>query len=88
MYRIDMGIDLGTSKVCVYMRDKGIVINQPSVLAYERKEKRIIAVGKKAKRMLGKTTEDIVVAKPIRNGVISEYALAERMIKAFVKKCS
>ena len=87
MYRIDMGmgIDLGTSKVCVYMRDKGIVINQPSVLAYERKEKRIIAVGKKAKRMLGKTTEDIVVAKPIRNGVISEYALAERMIKAFVK---
>ena len=85
MYRIDIGIDLGTSKVCVYMRDKGIVINQPSVIAYEQKEKKIIAVGAKAKRMTGKTTDDIVVEKPIRHGVISEYALAERMIKAFVK---
>ena len=85
MYRIDIGIDLGTSKVCVYMRDKGIVINQPSVIAYEAKEKRIVAVGKKAKRMIGKTTEEIIVSRPIKNGVISEYALAERMVKAFVK---
>ena len=85
MYRIDIGIDLGTSNICVYMRDKGIVINQPAVLAYERKEKRIIAVGTKAKRMLGKTTDDIIVERPIKHGVISEYALAERMIKAFVK---
>ncbi len=85
MHRIDIGLDLGTSNVCVYMRDKGIVINQPSVLAYETKEKKIIAVGKKAKRMLGKTTEEIIVEKPIRHGVISEYALAERMVKAFVK---
>ncbi len=85
MYRIDIGIDLGTSKVSVYMRDKGIVINQPSVIAYEKKEKKIIAVGKKAKKMLGKTGEDVIVAQPIKNGVISEYALAERMIKAFVK---
>ncbi|MCR5215006.1 MAG: rod shape-determining protein [Eubacterium sp.] len=85
MHRIDIGIDLGTSNVCVYMRDKGIVINQPSVLAYETKEKKIIAVGKKAKRMIGKTGDNIVVEKPIRHGVISEYALAERMVKAFVK---
>lgn len=85
MYRIDIGIDLGTSKVCVYMRDKGIVINQPSVMAYDRKEKRILAVGTKAKRMLGKTTDAIIVEKPIQHGVISEYALAERMVKAFVK---
>ena len=81
MYRIDIGIDLGTSKVSVYMRDKGIVINQPSVIAYEKKEKKIIAVGKKAKKMIGKTGEDVIVAQPIKNGVISEYALAERMIK-------
>ena len=67
------------------MRDKGIVINQPAVLAYERKEKRILAVGTKAKRMLGKTTDDIIVERPIKHGVISEYAIAERMIKAFVK---
>ena len=85
MYRIDIGLDLGTSKVCVYMRDKGIVINQPSVIAYEVKEKKILAVGKKAKRMLGKTTEEVIVSCPIKNGVISEYALAERMVKAFVK---
>ena len=51
MYRIDIGIDLGTSKVCVYMRDKGIVINQPSVIAFEKKEKKILAVGKKAKKI-------------------------------------
>jgi len=85
MYRIDIGIDLGTSKVCVYMRDKGIVINQPSVIAFEKKEKKILAVGKKAKKMLGKTTDNIIVARPIKNGVISEFFLAERMIKSFVK---
>ena len=85
MYRIDIGIDLGTSKVCVYMRDKGIVLNQPAVLAYDRKEKRILAVGTKAKRMLGKTTDAIIVEKPMKHGVISEYALAERMVKAFIK---
>jgi rod shape-determining protein MreB len=85
MYRIDIGIDLGTSNICVYMRDKGIVINQPACLAYEKKEKRILAVGAKAKRMLGKTTDAIIVERPIKHGVISEYAIAERMIKAFVK---
>ena len=67
------------------MRDKGIVINQPSVLAYEKKTRKIVAVGNKAKRMLGKTTEQYIVTKPIRKGVISEYVLAEHMIKAFVK---
>ena len=85
MYRIDIGIDLGTSNICVYMRDKGIVINQPACLAYEKKEKRILAVGAKAKRMLGKTIDAIIVERPIKHGVISEYAIAERMIKAFVK---
>lgn len=85
MYRIDMGIDLGTSKVCIYMRDKGIVINQPAVVAYQVKEKRILAVGTKAKKMLGKTPEGIAVEQPLTGGVISTYTLAERMIKAFVK---
>jgi len=85
MYRIDMGIDLGTSKVCIYMRDKGIVINQPAVVAYQPKEKKILAVGIRAKRMLGKTPEGILVEHPLSGGVISTYTLAERMIKAFVK---
>jgi len=85
MYRIDMGIDLGTSSVCIFMRDKGIVINQPAVVAYQPKEKKIIAVGSKAKRMMGKTPEGILVECPLSGGVISNYTLAERMIKAFVK---
>ena len=85
MYRVDIGMDLGTSKVSIYMRDKGIVINQPSVVAYEVKSKKIIAVGTKAKKMIGKTDESIVVERPIRKGVISQYSLAERMIRAFVK---
>ena len=85
MYRVDIGMDLGTSKVSIYMRDKGIVINQPSVVAYEVKTKKIIAVGSKAKKMIGKTDESIVVERPIQKGVISQYSLAERMIRAFVK---
>lgn len=85
MYRIDMGIDLGTSNVCIYMRDKGIVISQPAVVAYQTKEKNILAVGTKAKKMLGKTPEGITVEKPLTHGVISSYTLTERMIKAFVK---
>jgi Actin-like ATPase involved in cell morphogenesis len=85
MYRVDIGMDLGTSNVSIYMRDKGIVINQPAVIAYEKKSRKIIAVGTKAKKMIGKTDDSIVVELPIRRGVISQYSLAERMIKAFVK---
>lgn len=85
MYRIDIGIDLGTSNVRIYMRDKGIVINQPAVVAYETKSKKIIAVGIKAKKMMGKTPEGIEVVRPMLHGVISNYSLTERMIKAFVK---
>jgi len=85
MYRIDIGIDLGTANVKVYMRDKGIVITQPSVVAYDTKTKTIVAVGSKAKKMLGKTPEHIEVVKPLKHGVVSNYTLTERMIKAFVK---
>ena len=63
-----MGIDLGTSNVCIYMRDKGIVINQPAIVAYQPKENKIIAVGSKAKRMMGKTPEGIVVETPLSGG--------------------
>ena len=85
MYRIDVGLDLGSSNIRVFVRDKGVVIDQPSVVAYERKTRKIVAVGIKARRMIGKTTEDIVVERPIRRGVISNYTLTERMIKAFIK---
>lgn len=82
---IDIGIDLGSSNTVIYIKDKGIVVNQPSVVAYEVRSKKIIAVGNKAKRMLGKTPEDIEVERPIRQGVISDYTLTERMLKAYVK---
>ncbi len=85
MVNIDIGIDLGTANTVVYIKDKGIVVNQPSVVAYEVRTKKIIAVGSKAKKMLGKTPEDIEVVRPIRHGVISDYTLTERMIKAYVR---
>ncbi|MGN0436484.1 MAG: rod shape-determining protein [Wujia sp.] len=85
MVNIDIGIDLGTSNTVVYIKDKGIVVNQPSVVAYEARSKKIIAVGSKAKKMMGKTPEEIEVVKPIRHGVISDYTITERMIKAYVR---
>ena len=85
MVNIDIGIDLGTCNTVIYIKDKGIVVNQPSVVAYEVRTKKIIAVGSKAKKMLGKTPEEIDVIKPIKHGVISDYTLTERMIKAYVK---
>lgn len=85
MVNIDIGIDLGTANTVIYIKDKGIVVNQPSVVAYEARSKKIIAVGNKAKKMLGKTPEDIEVTRPIRNGVISDYIMTERMLKIYVK---
>lgn len=85
MVNIDIGIDLGTANTVIYIRDKGIVVNQPSVIAYEVKSKKIIAVGNKAKKMRGKTPEDIEVVCPIAKGVISDYTLTERMLKIYVK---
>lgn len=85
MANIDIGIDLGTSNTVVYIKDKGIVVNQPSVVAYEVRGKKVIAVGAKAKKMLGKTPEGIEVECPIKHGVISDYTLTERMLKAYVQ---
>ena len=85
MVNIDIGIDLGTCNTVIYIKDKGIVVNQPSVVAYEVKTKKIIAVGVKAKKMIGKTPEGIEVVNPIVKGVISDYTLTERMIKAYVR---
>lgn len=85
MINIDIGIDLGSANTVIYIKDKGIVVNQPSVIAYEVRSKKIIAVGNKAKRMLGKTPEEIEVVRPISKGVISDYTLTERMLKAYVR---
>lgn len=85
MYRIDIGIDMGSSNIRIYMRDKGVVLNQPSVIAYEKKTGRIIGVGTKAKRMIGKVTEGISAVCPIERSSISDFSLTERMIRAFLQ---
>ena len=82
---MDIGIDLGTSNVLVYVKGRGVVINQPSVVAYEKSSKRIIAIGNKAKKMIGKTPESIEVVRPLVKGVVSDYIVTERMLKAFIR---
>jgi rod shape-determining protein MreB len=82
---IDIGIDLGTSNTVIYIKDKGIVVNQPSAVAYEVKGRHVIAIGGEAKKMIGKTPEDIEVSRPVTNGVIADYTFTERMLKAYVQ---
>ena len=82
---MDIGIDLGTANVLVFVKGKGIVINQPSVVAFEKKTKRLIAIGNKAKQMMGKTPDNIEVIRPLKQGVISDFTVTERMLKAFIE---
>jgi rod shape-determining protein MreB len=82
----DMGIDLGTSSTLVYVKDQGIAINEPSVVAINNRTEKIIAVGDDAKTMLGKTPQHITVTKPMVDGVISDFEVTEKMIKYFIEK--
>ncbi|MDP2685465.1 MAG: rod shape-determining protein [bacterium] len=82
----DIGIDLGTANTLVYVKDKGIVINEPSVVAINTRTDQILAVGSEAKNMLGKTPPHIMVTKPLTNGIISDYEVAEKMLKFFIDK--
>src|SRR3989338_6048495 len=82
----DMGIDLGTSSTLVYVKEKGIVINEPTVVAVNTRIDQIVAVGNEAKNMLGKTPSHIVVSRPLTHGVISDYEVAEKLLKFFIEK--
>jgi rod shape-determining protein MreB len=82
----DIGIDLGTCNTLIYIRGKGIVINEPSVVAVERGTKRVMAVGTDAKRMLWKTPENIIAIRPMRDGVIADLESTEKMIRYFISK--
>lgn len=82
----DMGIDLGTKNTLVYVKDKGIVINDPSVVAVNIKTDQILAVGEEARRMVGKTPSHIVAIRPLISGVISDFEVTERMLKYFIDK--
>lgn len=86
MFGQDIGIDLGTASVLVYIKGKGIVAKEPSVVAVDKNTNRLYAVGEEAQRMLGRTPGNIVAIRPLRDGVISDYNTTERMIKYFLNK--
>lgn len=82
----DIGIDLGTANTLVYVRGKGIVINEPSVVAINIKTGRVLAIGEEAKRMVGKTPSHIVAKRPLVEGVISDFEVTEQMLRYFINK--
>lgn len=82
----DIGIDLGTANTLVYVRGKGIVINEPSVVALNNRTGSVLAVGKEAQRMVGKTPSHIVAIRPLRDGVISDFEVTEQMLRYFIQE--
>jgi rod shape-determining protein MreB len=86
LFSNDMGIDLGTATVLVYVKGRGIVLCEPSVVAINKDTKEVVAIGAEAKRMLGKTPSNIVAIRPLRNGVIADFEVTEHMIRYFIKK--
>ena len=82
----DIGIDLGTATVIAYIKGKGIVLREPSVVAVEKDTGEVLAVGKEARRMLGRTPGSIIATRPLREGVISDYTVTEKMLKYFINK--
>ena len=86
LFSRDISVDLGTANTLVLVRGQGIVINEPSVVAIEKKSKKVLAVGDEAKEMVGRTPANIVAIRPLRDGVISDFDVAERMLHYFIKK--
>src|SRR3989344_3116477 len=82
----DIGIDLGTANTMVFVKNKGIVIREPSVVAVNKKTKEVLAVGSEARRMIGKTPSHIVAVRPLKDGVISDFDTTEAMIRYFIQK--
>ncbi|MBQ8562979.1 MAG: rod shape-determining protein MreB [Firmicutes bacterium] len=85
-FATEVGIDLGTANVLVYIKGKGIVMNEPSVVAINKDTDEILAVGEEARQMLGRTPSNIIAVRPLRDGVVSDYDITERMLKYFIKK--
>lgn len=82
----DMGIDLGTANTLVYVKSKGIVLEEPSIVAIEKAKRRILAVGREAKRMVGRTPGNIVAIRPLKDGVIADFDTTEKMLRYFIQK--
>lgn len=86
LFTKDMGIDLGTANTLIYVKGKGIVLNEPSVIAMDKSSKKVLAVGKEAKEMLGKAPSTINVVRPLQDGVISDFEMTAAMLSEFIKK--
>lgn len=84
--RGNLGIDLGTATVLVYAEGKGIILKEPSVVAINRNNNKVLAVGEEARKMIGRTPGNIVAVRPLRDGVISDYEITEKMLKEFIRK--
>ncbi|GGB50442.1 protein MreBH [Lentibacillus populi] len=84
----EIGIDLGTANILIYSKSKGIVLNEPSVVAIDVNTKNVVAVGAEAKEMVGKTPQNIVPIRPLKDGVIADYDVTAQMLKEFLKKVS
>jgi len=82
----DMGIDLGTANTLVFVKNKGIVLNEPSIVAIDKDNKKILAVGTEAKKMVGRTPGNIVAIRPLKDGVIADFDTTERMLRYFIQK--
>ena len=83
---MDVGIDLGTSSILVYIKGKGVVLKEPSVVAIDQYTDKFLAVGEEARQMLGRTPGNIIAIRPLKSGVISDYEITERMLRYFIKK--
>src|SRR5205807_9033901 len=86
LWSSDMGIDLGTANTLVHVRGRGIVLNEPSVVAVSRRTGQVLSVGSDARKMLGRTPADIVAMRPLKDGVIADFERTEQMIKHFIAK--
>ena len=86
LFSHDIGIDLGTANTLVYVKGKGIVINEPSVVAVNTRTKQILAIGREAQKMVGKTPSYIVATRPLVDGVVSDFEVTEQMLKYFIQK--
>ena len=88
MTSTDIGIDLGTASILVYVRGKGVVLKEPSVVAFDKDANRVKAIGEEARMMLGRTPGNVVAIRPLRKGVISDYTITEQMMKYFIQKAT
>jgi rod shape-determining protein MreB len=88
LFSNDVGIDLGTANTLIWQKGKGIVLNEPSIVAFDRTTKNIIAIGHEAEKMVGKTHRDIKTIRPLKDGVIADFEIAEGMLRAFIQKAS